>query len=42
MKTTENPTLQEFHLEGVTYIAPSNVFEALIYADKDYNNLRRL
>src|ERR1035437_7774922 len=40
MKTTEKPTLQDFHLEGVKYITPSNAFEALNHADTDYKNLR--
>ena len=38
MKTTENPTLQEFHLEGVKHINPANALEALIHGDTDYKN----
>jgi hydroxyacylglutathione hydrolase len=29
MKTTEKPTLQDFHLEGVKHITPSNTLETL-------------
>jgi rhodanese-related sulfurtransferase len=29
MKTTEKPTLQDFHIEGVKYINPSDALEAL-------------
>lgn len=29
MKTTEKPTLQEFHIEGVKHIAPADAFESL-------------
>ena len=30
MKTTEKPTLQEFHIEGVKHIAPSDAMHALM------------
>ena len=29
MKTTETPTIQEFHIDGVRHITPSNALEAL-------------
>jgi len=29
MKTTDQPTLQDFHIEGVKHIAPSDAFDAI-------------
>ena len=42
MKTTDKPTLQDFHIDGVKHINPSDALEAInSFKRIDFKNLRR-
>jgi len=42
MKTTDQPTLQDFQIEGVKHIAPSDAFDAITNGEAVLIDVREL
>jgi len=42
MRTTEKPTLQDFHIEGVRHITPTDAFEAIVKGEAVMIDVREL
>ena len=40
MNTTDKPTLQDFHIEGVKHISPSNAYDLLIKGEAVFIDVR--